>query len=301
MRQHCRTVHGWSEFGRKGRPSGLVRSLAPSTIQGDRPWIEVSCQRIFPSGPDSHFIRVRSIDSADGDGDDTPHPPPPPRSLYERHEAAVRQQRDRIDDPYDYDGDRWLKRTGWRKFLAGSSRTKTLEYIVEPGRTSPPYEIKIWDAVASLIVRAETLLARTSHFVRVAIVQVEDSHHIQQPLQPYQGRPQLQKGVRAWQQIVLFFVRFHLGGLDLAIPLSDIQRETLRGLMAVAEDPSYEEEEDDRRQSGRGSSGRDSTATPELERGILFFIILLLDHVVRGWEYESPMICALAAIAVQPQ
>jgi hypothetical protein len=47
--------------------------------------------------------------------------------------------------------------------------------------------------------------------------------------------------------------------------------------MAVVEDPSYEEEEDDRRRSGR-----DPTATPELERGILFFIISLLDHVVRG-------------------
>jgi hypothetical protein len=47
--------------------------------------------------------------------------------------------------------------------------------------------------------------------------------------------------------------------------------------MAVAEDPSYEEEEDDRRRSGG-----DPTATPELERGILFFIISLLDHVVRG-------------------
>lgn len=46
MRQHCRTVHGWSEFGRKGRPSRLVRSLAPSATQGDQPWIEVSCQRI---------------------------------------------------------------------------------------------------------------------------------------------------------------------------------------------------------------------------------------------------------------
>ncbi|THV64024.1 hypothetical protein D6D28_10221 [Aureobasidium pullulans] len=305
MRQHCRTVHGWSEFGRKGRPSKLVRSLAPSATQGDQPWIEVSCQRIFPSGPDSHFIRVRSIDSADGDGDDTPHPLLPPRSLYERHETAIRQQRDRIDDPYDYDGDRWLKRTEWQKFLAGSSRTKTLEYIVEPGRASPPYEIKIWDAVASLIVRAEKLLTRTSHFVRVAIVQVEDSHHIQQPLQPYQGRPQLQKGVRAWQQIVLFFVRFHRGGLDLAVPLSDIQRETLQGLIAVAEDPSYEEEdeeeEEEEEEDDRRRSSRDPTATPELERGILFFIISLLDHVVRGWEYESPMICALAVIAVQPQ
>uniref|UniRef100_A0A7N2N6W0 DNA 3'-5' helicase n=1 Tax=Quercus lobata TaxID=97700 RepID=A0A7N2N6W0_QUELO len=291
MRKHCRTTHAWVEFGRKGRPSGLVRGIAPAAR--DRPpWIEVSCQRIFPSGPDSHFIPVREID---GDDDVTRRLTVRP-GLYERHEEAVRQQRDRIDDPYGYDGDRWLKRTGWQKFLAGSSRTKTLEYIVEPGRASPPYEIKIWGAVASLIVRAEKLLTRTSHFVRVAIVQVEDSHHIQQPLQPYQGRPQLQKGVRAWQQIVLFFVRFHLGGLDLAIPLSDVQRETLRGLMAVAEDPSYEEEGDDRR-----PSGRDSTATPELERGILFFIISLLDHVVRGWEYESPMICALAAIAVQPQ
>jgi hypothetical protein len=47
--------------------------------------------------------------------------------------------------------------------------------------------------------------------------------------------------------------------------------------MAVVEDPSYEEEEGNRRRSSR-----DPTATPELERGILFFIISLLDHVVRG-------------------
>jgi hypothetical protein len=179
MRQHCRTVHGWSEFGRKGRPSGLVRSLASSTIQGDQPWIEVSCQRIFPSGPDSHFIPVRET------GDDVTRRQTTLPGPYERHETVMRQQRDRIDDPYDYDGDRWLKRTGWQNFLAGSSRTETLGYIVEPGRASPPYEIKIWDAVASLIVRAEKLLTRTSHFVRIAIVQVEDSHHIQQPLQPY--------------------------------------------------------------------------------------------------------------------
>ncbi|CAC9888840.1 unnamed protein product, partial [Aureobasidium pullulans] len=167
-----------------------------------------------------------------------------------------------------------------------------LEYVVEPRQGSPPYESMIWDAVAHLIGRAEELLLRSSHFVRVAIVQVEDSHHIQQPLQPYQGRRQLQKGVRAWQQIVLFFVRLNLGGLDLDTRLSDTQKETLAALVAVAKSTPYEDE---------SHQSEDMPPMQELERGILFFIISLLDYVVQGWEYESPLVCALAVIAVRPQ
>jgi hypothetical protein len=123
-------------------------------------------------------------------------------------------------------------------------------------------------------------------------VQVEQSHHIQQPLQPYQDRRQLQKGVRAWQQIVVFFVRYNLGGLNLDISLSEIQQETLKALVTVAESPSYEEE---------SHRSEEPASITELERGVLFFIISLLDYVVRGWEYESPLICALAVIAVQPR
>jgi hypothetical protein len=40
--------------------------------------------------------------------------------------------------------------------------------------------------------------------------------------------------------------------------------------------------------------------TPNLERCILLFIISLLDFLVRGWEYESPLVCALAVTALQP-
>jgi len=287
IRQHCRTTHSWSEFGRKGRPSNIVRGTSLA-LQG-KPWIKVSCQRVFPSGPNSHFIRVRES------GNDNSIPqrvPSTPLSLYEKHQSVIKLQRDRIDDPYEYDGDRWLKRTGWRKFLTGSVRSQALEYVVEPRQGSPPYESKIWDAVASLIVRAEKLLSRTSHFIRVEVVQVEQSHHIQQPLQPYQDRRQLQKGVRAWQQIVVFFVRYNLGGLDLDISLSEIQQEALKALVTVAESPSYEEE---------SYRSEDPASITELERGVLFFTISLLDYVVRGWEYESPLICALAVIAVQPR
>jgi hypothetical protein len=234
------------------------------------------------------------MDSAgsNSNSNDIPHPMLPP-GLYERHQSIMQQQRDHVNESsYEYDGDRWLKRTGWRNFLTGSVRTKVLEYVIEPRQGSPSYESMIWDAVAHLIVRAEKLLLRSSHFVRVAIVQVEDSHHIQQPLQPYQGRQQLQKGVRAWQQIVLFLVRLNLGGLDLEIRLSDTQKETLTALVAVAESSSYEDE---------SQQSEDLPPILELERGILFFIISLLDYVVQGWEYESPLVCALAVIAVRPQ
>ncbi|THV80043.1 hypothetical protein D6D27_08852 [Aureobasidium pullulans] len=245
--------------------------------------LEYHVRGSFPLGP-------TPILSANGN--DIPHPMLP-LGLYERHQSIMQQQRDHVDkSSYEYDGDRWLKRTGWRNFLTGSVRTKVLEYVVEPRQGSPPYESMIWDAVAHLIGRAEELLLRSSHFVRVAIVQVEDSHHIQQPLQPYQGRRQLQKGVRAWQQIVLFFVRLNLGGLDLDTRLSDTQKETLAALVAVAKSTPYEDE---------SHQSEDMPPMQELERGILFFIISLLDYVVQGWEYESPLVCALAVIAVRPQ
>lgn len=133
--------------------------------------------KVFPSGPNSHFVRVRRAHATATDvvrGDKPPPPPPPTPGPYERHRSAMRQQRDHIEEPScAYDGDRWLERIGWRTFLTGTARTKVLEYVIEPRQGSPPYESKIWDGVASLIVRAEKLLSRTSHFVRVAIVQVE--------------------------------------------------------------------------------------------------------------------------------
>ena len=164
----------------KGRPSNLVRSRQNNRRQ--EAWTLVSCQRIFPSGPNSHFILVQNGNGQDEGKRDILSQS---QNLYEKHQLAIKQQTDRIDNSYEYDGDRWLKRTGWRKFLAGSVRSQALEYVVEPGQSSPSYEGEIWDAVASLITRAEKLLSCTSHFVRVAIVQVEQSHHIQQPLLPY--------------------------------------------------------------------------------------------------------------------
>jgi hypothetical protein len=186
-----------------------------------QPWKSVSCQRIFPSGPGSHFIPVRDS-GMDQLEQAVLHSPL--QSLYERHDLIMEQQRDQISFSYEYDSDRWLKRTGWREFLSGSSRSQAIAYIIKPRQGSPSYEGKIWEAVASLLTRAEGLVQRSSHFVRVAIVQVEESHHIQQPLQPYQDRRQLQKGIQAWQQIVIFFVRYLSSGLSLTITLSQRSR-----------------------------------------------------------------------------
>jgi hypothetical protein len=89
MRKHCRTAHAWSEFGRKGRPSDLVRGTAPAT-QPRPPWIEVSCQKIFPSGPNSHFIPVRETGETGETGDDVTWRPTTLPGPYERHETVMR-------------------------------------------------------------------------------------------------------------------------------------------------------------------------------------------------------------------
>jgi hypothetical protein len=80
MRQHCRTTHGWSEFGKKGRPTNIVRGTRPSEVEAA--WIEVSCQRIFPSGPNSSYIRVRESDNVDNTRQ---HMSSSMQGLYERH------------------------------------------------------------------------------------------------------------------------------------------------------------------------------------------------------------------------
>jgi len=61
IREHLRTQHEWSEYRRRGRPSQAVRNYI--TSQGQTPWTVVRCQRIFPSGPDSHYIHVLRQDS----------------------------------------------------------------------------------------------------------------------------------------------------------------------------------------------------------------------------------------------
>jgi hypothetical protein len=66
IQQHCREKHGWTENSRRGRPpkkgdrlrtTTTTTTTTQSIIQG---WKVVCCQRVFASGPDSHFIAVET-------------------------------------------------------------------------------------------------------------------------------------------------------------------------------------------------------------------------------------------------
>jgi Orsellinic acid/F9775 biosynthesis cluster protein D len=54
IQEHCRTVHGWENERKKGRPSYRRRQVEP-----EWPWISgVHCQQFFKQGPKSGFFEV---------------------------------------------------------------------------------------------------------------------------------------------------------------------------------------------------------------------------------------------------
>jgi len=54
IQEHCRTVHGWENERKKGRPSYKKRQTEP-----EWPWISgVHCQQFFKYGPKQGFFEV---------------------------------------------------------------------------------------------------------------------------------------------------------------------------------------------------------------------------------------------------
>jgi Orsellinic acid/F9775 biosynthesis cluster protein D len=278
MRKHCRKIHQWQQQSHKGRPSTAVRATLPPL-----PWISVRCQRLFASGPGSHYFAVRTMDQT---------VETPVSRTWQQMETAVQQAQeallDNIQDNSD-DISPWLRRTRWAEILQGFTRTQLLCYIQEPDVSEESDETKLWNAVRRLIEHCQRTVMKSGNFVRMQMVQTEQTSRPQQPLQAYFHHTDLLKSCRLWQQIILFFVRSHSESSNLLYELTTIQQRSLQRLKDCLHTESREEST---------SPIREEDDVSTLEQTCLDFCFSLLNHSLRTDEYESALIVALAVLGL---
>ena len=282
MRKHCRKVHQWQQQSHRGRPSTATQASLPPL-----PWISVQCQRLFASGPGSHYFEVRTTGRTTVET--------PTTGTWQQMESAVQQAQEALlndiqDDPDDTSP--WLRRTRWAEILQGFTRTQLLRYIQEPDANQEPDETQLWDAVRSLIEHCQRTVMSSGNFVRMQMVQTEQTARPQQPLQAYLHRADLLTSCRLWQQITLFFVRSHSESSNLPYKLTTIQQRSLQKLEDHLRTESHEEVV---------SSTQREDQLSTLEQACLDFYFSLLNHSLRTDEYESALIVALAVLGLTQQ
>lgn len=305
IKRHCRTDHQWKQYQRRGRPGKVER--ARSSDQGGLPWKAVVCQRLFLTGPQSHYIEIRDPLPAED----------PVRSralendVWQKIESDRRRSKETllnvvIEDPA-VQINPWLSRTQWSTYLKGFERSSLLQLVEEPrgdDDDETPLESFVWATVRSLL-RACQYNATTAAgiFVRMEVVQNDQDRRQTVPLQAYLSDATFLDNCRPWQRLILFFVRTRQSE-EWTYRLSRPQEARLdlllrRGRTAV-ENVGSRSETESQSDDDSVAAGERRTLTPA-EEACLEFCVALLDQQVRTNEYESPLICALALLGVSDQ
>ena len=171
MKAHCRRSHGRTEFSRKGRPPKSHHDL-PSEYC----WREVSCQRLFVSGPGSTFFEVRSRT-----GNDRPTLPADDDFWKNLHHCRVEVKATSsraIRETEIHETTPWLDRTNWPTHLRGHDRPTLMASIEPPNLQDPSCESIIWNAIRELLTICEkTATKGVGTFVRQELVNTRHDTH----------------------------------------------------------------------------------------------------------------------------
>jgi hypothetical protein len=146
-------------------------------------------------------------------------------ATWQKSEDAITLDLSRGDDP-------WLVRTGWREYLRGFDRPALLG-LIDTGVQSESYEACVMAEVREVLKRAQDVVAISNTFVRSLILTIHPSSPSQSFLRAYADGG-LNQGVRAWQQIVLFFLRTRNSSVTPEFSLTPLQQGYLDECVRVA-------------------------------------------------------------------
>ena len=291
MATHCREQHSWKKYPCKGRPTNTTRRLTERTIPDA--WSQTACQRLFPSRQGSNFFAV----TVDPTHVATTHKPSNHEFIAFMHTVLVaRDEKERVTNSHIDTGnvfeiDPWVERTGWHNYLNTQHLESLLALIDKPNPDNEPALTAIWDAMAELYhVCNETIASKAGIFIRMEAIRDQVHQQRYRPLQSYQAKKPSNDYCRPWQMVLMFFARtWPL--VDPVYPrytLNNRQERAYSALLLAAE------------------TQLDHTSTTECDRdtlsplaeSCLVFCLALLDQRVRGTEYESPLVCALALLGI---
>ena len=294
--------------------------------QGDA-WVRVQCQQMFPSQHGSNYFRIGSLAAAM----DEPVPmdaiATARQQVRDAQQALERRTIQEIEDRQEgTEFVPWLERMGWPTYLRGLDRQELLDFVKTPDAAEEALVAIVWDAMNDMLHHCQqTVKKHTGYFLRIEVVRSEAKQTKYRPLQPYMDPDAMKDYARPWKQILAFFVRtraredegpvYRFRGQE-QVRFDDVMKRARR-----IRNQRIRHEGRDRPGSsssghgssnavaGTSSSSRGSAASDQatsirlrgLKAACLRFCIALLARKCRGHEYELPMLCAMAVLAVKPQ
>jgi superfamily II DNA helicase RecQ len=336
MKHHWRKAHGFSAGQTRGG-SGMLRKedIERQVSQHCR---RVQCQRFFVQKEHSQFFEVRT--QHDSGGTNTAADPNDGQvwsRAWERasqHYETIRADNTIRAGAVD-EVNPWLRRTGWVPFLEGCNGREILQSIREPvvddargeveeeGLCNEKVAAMIWQAMGDVASISQTTVSRSGVMLRFEAIRTESNKISYHPLEPYQDRTQIGRQGRAWQQIMMFFVRtqYPHQWKSPSYRFTQRQRRAFERLTTLAqqavenhvdEDGSSESstfggaEDEEKEGDGEIAKPYDQPGSPtmqpmsELQRACLSFGIELLNQTIHNREYDMALVCALAALGVSP-
>lgn len=333
MKEHWRKAHGFSV----GQTRGGSGSLKQEDIQRrvSQYCRRVKCQRFFVQKEHSQFFEVRHS-ARDGEATRGSSEEQAWSRAWEQasqHYDTIRADNTIRSGAVD-EVNPWLRRTGWVPFMEGCDRKHILRSIQEPvveeggkdtdRETSQSERVAaaVWQAMSEVAAISQTTVSRSGVMLRFEAIRTDSNKVSHHPLEPYQDRSQIGRQGRAWQQIMMFFVRtqFPHQWKSPSYRFNQRQRRAFERLTTLAQQ-AVENHVDEDGSSGSSTSGSeedeeeedeeiaqpyDRQRSPamrpmsELQRACLSFCIELLNQTIHNREYDMALVCALAALGVSP-
>ena len=335
MKKHWRKQHQWSaRNGRRGGSGSAKKQRMEAQLESA--YRTVHSQRFFQGYHGSQYFEVRRPN--DAQEDQARHVP---EGLWDRiqrdaqhsWDEAVKKDQERIKEGEASDGNPWLTRTGWAKYLKQFSREDLLAAIQEPDVEAgmdgdergwrDRNKRERWDdnivqrreGIAAVVWKAMREVARTSQlsvihsvgvFIRMEAIRTEKHQTRFQPLQSYMDEDSVDDRVRSWQQILMFFVRTQAEH-DWGSPEYQFTRRQFQAFQQLIEEAEREvndeqEEGDEDDEDDDGQEEEEDDKKPQrltgLQKACLDFCIELLNQTVTRREYDSALVCALAVLGV---
>jgi uncharacterized C2H2 Zn-finger protein len=130
---HWRTEHGWSIMSKRGGSGKAKREKMKREFEQASK--RVYCQRFFPMYHGSQYFEVRRLKEAQRDQTRVIREGLWSRIQEEAQKSwqeAVRLSQEKIKEGEPTDGNPWLDRTGWAKYLKNVDKAELLSVIEEP-------------------------------------------------------------------------------------------------------------------------------------------------------------------------
>ena len=175
----------------------------------------------------------------------------------------------------------------------------------------------VWQAMGEVASISQITVSRSGVMLRFEAIRTESNKVSYHPLEPYQDRSQIERQGRAWQQIMMFFVRTQRQHQwkSPSYRLNQRQKRAFERLVTLAQqsvdecvdedglsESSESSDEEDDRSADTSVEQKSPTMPPmsELQRACLSFCIELLNPTIHNREYDMALVCALAALGVSP-